>query len=121
MVRIRDITTLCFLLIAGCASVTDLQTRAPSATLTSSVSVQDVAQCIRDRWQSQTFGENDGAVLQQTGAKFTVVSPPGGVPSDVAVVIPDGKLTSIAIFAQASLGINGRSGKRVAAAKTCLQ
>ena len=113
---------LCFLLISGCASVADLQTSTPYATLSSVLPAQTVAQCIRDKWQSQRFGiEGNGAVLQQSGPNFTVVSPPTGFPSEVAKVSSNGQSTSISVFTQASVDLGGRKNKRVAAVKNCLE
>jgi hypothetical protein len=121
--RIQAITALtAILLVSGCSTVGELEQSKPYAILHSQEPAQTVAQCIRDAWQSQRIGiEANGAQLEQSNGVYVVVSPPGGLPSEVAKVQSSGKSTLVQIFTQASLDLGGRKGKRVAAAKTCIQ
>ena len=109
------------LLLTGCASVTDLRGGTPIASWDSAKPAQAVAECIRDSWQNQRIGlEANGATLQTTGNLFTVVSPPGGVPAEVADIQTAGSGSKVAIYAQGSLDLGGRKSKRMDAAHKCI-
>lgn len=109
------------LLLAGCASVTDLRNGAPIASWDSAKPAQPVAECIRDAWQNQRIGlEANGATLQTTGTLLTVVSPPGGVPAEVADIQASSTGSKVAIYAQGSLDLGGRKSKRMDAAHKCI-
>lgn len=108
------------LLLTACANVADLRTRAPIANWVSTKPAQMVADCIRGSWEDQRIGlEANGAALQSADARFTVVSPPNGVPSEVADIEATSTGSKIAVYAQAALDLGGRKSKRIDAAHKC--
>jgi hypothetical protein len=119
--RVRKILLLLVslaLALAACASVNGLRASSPIATLTTTKQPSAVAQCIRDAWQSQRIGiEANGAELQVSAGTYTVVSPVGGVPQEIADVTSDGK---VSVYAQKSIDLGGREKRRVSAATSCI-
>ena len=108
--------------IGGCASVAGLRGKEPVAIRTSPKSAASVAECIRGAWTAQRIGiEANGARTTNDGSTLLVVSPPGGYPSEVAEVTPVGASASqTKFFAQASVDIGDRTGKRLSAIDTCM-
>ncbi|SEO63283.1 hypothetical protein SAMN02800692_1509 [Luteibacter sp. UNC138MFCol5.1] len=118
----KRFTVLAFVLGASaCASVNELRQKHPVATFSSSKGEAEAASCITSAWNDQRIGlESNGAALTREGAKFVIVSPASGYPSEVAEVSSAGGASEISVFAQASLDVGGRVRKRVDAAKSCM-
>lgn len=77
-------------LLAGCASVVDTRSNPPLLTLSSQKPARDLAECIRDRWQSTTvLGASIGGILQSSGDRYSVLAPDAQAPLHVADVEPN--------------------------------
>ncbi|WP_313650440.1 hypothetical protein [Pseudomonas soli] len=77
-------------LLAGCASVNDTRGNPPLLSLQSSKAAPDVAECIRDGWQSTTvLGASIGGILQSSGARYSVLAPDAQAPLHVVDVTPN--------------------------------
>lgn len=75
--------------LAGCSSVADVRGTPPLLVIKSSVPAEQVAECIRDGWQStKVVGGSIGGVLQKSGPRYSVVASPE-IPWHVADVDPD--------------------------------
>jgi hypothetical protein len=58
-------------------------------SLQSSKAAPDVAECIRDSWQSTTvLGASIGGILQSSGARYSVLAPDAQAPLHVVDVTP---------------------------------
>lgn len=78
-------------LLAGCASVAETRSNPPLLTLSSQKSAQQVAECIRDSWQSTTvLGASVGGILQSSGARYSVLAPDAQAPLHLVDVEPSG-------------------------------
>jgi hypothetical protein len=63
-------------MLAGCASVADTRSNPPLLTLLSPKPAREVAECIRDSWQSTTvLGSSIGGVLQSSGNRYSILAP----------------------------------------------
>ncbi len=76
-------------LLAGCATVGEIRANPPVISLTSSSPAEQVAECIRDGWQSTSLiGGSVGGQLQKSGSSFSVIAPNPESPWHVADVAP---------------------------------
>lgn len=76
-------------LLAGCANVADIRANPPVLSLTSTKSAEQVAECIRDGWQSTSIiGGSVGGVLQKSGNNYSVIAPNSETPWHIADVAP---------------------------------
>lgn len=75
--------------MAGCASVADTRSNPPLLTLNSQKPARDLAECIRDRWQSTTvLGASIGGILQSSGSRYSVLAPDAQAPLHLVDVEP---------------------------------
>lgn len=87
---------LALALLAGCASVADTRSNPPLLTLTSAKPAQEVAECIRDSWQSTTvLGASIGGILQSSGDRYSVLAPDAQAPLHLVDVVPSGGGSSV--------------------------
>jgi len=89
------IAALGVLLLSGCATTGQVMQRAPSVTLTSSATPQQVVNCYAPKalanWgQSKVIPNGDGQTIVVSASAF-------GDPIAVASVMPSGSATSIAV------------------------
>lgn len=68
-------------LLAGCASVADTRSNPPLLSLSSQKPAREVAECIRDSWQSTTvLGSSIGGILQTSGSRYSILAPDAQAP-----------------------------------------
>lgn len=80
---------IALVLMAGCASVADTRSNPPLLTLYSQKPARDLAECIRDRWQSTTvMGASIGGILQSSGDRYSVLAPDAQAPLHLVDVEP---------------------------------
>lgn len=83
------IGALGFALLSGCSSVTDTRSNPPVLTLSSQKPARELAECIRDRWQSTTvLGSSIGGILQSSGDRYSVLAPDVQAPLHLVDVEP---------------------------------
>ncbi|QHB26503.1 hypothetical protein TCK1_1157 [Pseudomonas monteilii] len=76
-------------LVAGCASVSETRNNPPLLDLKSEKPAKDVAECIRDSWQSTTvLGASVGGILQSSGNRYSVLAPDAQAPLHLVDVEP---------------------------------
>lgn len=76
-------------LLGGCASVADTRSNPPLLTLTSQKPAQNIAECIRDSWQSTTvLGASIGGILQTSGNRYSILAPDAQAPLHLVDVEP---------------------------------
>lgn len=76
-------------LVAGCASVAETRSNPPLVVLESHKPARDVAECIRDSWQSTTvLGASVGGILQSSGKRYSVLAPDAQAPLHLVDVVP---------------------------------
>lgn len=76
-------------LLAGCANVADIRANPPVLSLKSAKSAEQVAECIRDGWQSTSIiGGSVGGVLQKSGNSYSVIAPNPESPWHIADIAP---------------------------------
>lgn len=85
----RFLTTAAVILgLVGCSSVAEVRDTPRLLVITSSAPAEQVAECIRDGWQStKVVGGSVGGVLQKSGARYSVVTSPE-IPWHVVDVYP---------------------------------
>lgn len=89
------IGALAVALLAGCSSVSDVRQTTPVLSVSSSNPPQQVAECIRDGWQSiKVIGGTIGGTVQQTGKSFSVIATVDQ-PWHVADITPTSKGSAI--------------------------
>ncbi|HFL7941860.1 TPA: hypothetical protein ACG5DM_004975 [Pseudomonas putida] len=87
------------MLLAGCATVADVRATPPVLSLTSARPAEQVAECIRDGWQSTSLtGGSVGGLLQKSGSGFSVIAPDPVSPWHIADIAPTGTSTSKVIY-----------------------
>jgi hypothetical protein len=83
------ISALAAVLLSGCASVADTRSNPPLLTLDSKKPARQVAECIRDSWQSTTvLGASVGGILQSSGDRYSVLAPDAQAPLHLVDVEP---------------------------------
>lgn len=76
-------------LLGGCANVADIRTNPAVLSLNSTKSAEQVAECIRDGWQSTSLvGGSVGGVLQKSGNSYSVIAPNPETPWHIADIVP---------------------------------
>lgn len=76
-------------LVVGCASVSDTRSNPPLLDLGSQKPAKDVAECIRDSWQSTTIlSVSVGGTLQSSGNRYSVLAPDAQAPLHLVDVEP---------------------------------
>lgn len=77
-------------LLAGCANVADTRSNPPLLSLNSQRPALEVAECIRDSWQSTTVvGASLGGVMQKSGDRYSVLAPDTQAPLHLVDIVPD--------------------------------
>lgn len=77
-------------MLAGCANVADTRSNPPLLSLSSHRPALDVAECIRDSWQSTTVvGASLGGVMQKSGDRYSVLAPDTQAPLHLVDIVPD--------------------------------
>lgn len=77
------------LVLGGCANVADIRANPPVLSLKSTKSAEQVAECIRDGWQSTSIiGGSVGGVLQKSGNSYSVIAPNPETPWHIADIAP---------------------------------
>ncbi|MFM9487928.1 hypothetical protein [Pseudomonas monachiensis] len=80
---------LAIALLAGCSTASDIRKNAPLLTLSSEKKAKNVAECIRDGWQSTSLiGGSVGGVLQSSGERYSVIAPDPESPWHVVDITP---------------------------------
>lgn len=75
-------------LLGGCANVADIRANPPVLSLKSTKSAEQVAECIRDGWQSTSIiGGSVGGVLQKSGNSYSVIAPNSESPWHIADIV----------------------------------
>lgn len=76
-------------LLSGCASVADTRSNPPLLVLNSQKPARELAECIRDTWQSTTvLGASIGGILQTSGDRYSVLAPDAQAPLHLVDVEP---------------------------------
>lgn len=76
-------------LLGGCANVADIRANPAVLSLNSTKSAEQVAECIRDGWQSTSIvGGSVGGVLQKSGNSYSVIAPNPETPWHIADIDP---------------------------------
>lgn len=70
----KIITALALAALAGCtATMTETRQKGPAKVFSSSVPARELAECIRDTWQSQSmFGNNTDSYMDTRGSSYVV-------------------------------------------------
>lgn len=70
----KIITVLVLASLAGCtATMTETRQKGPAKVFSSSVPARELAECIRDTWQSQSmFGNNTDSYMDTRGSSYVV-------------------------------------------------
>lgn len=71
------ITAAGIVCLTACSSVAEVRDTPPLIVIKSSAPAEQVAECIRDGWQStKVVGGSIGGVLQKSGPRYSVVASP---------------------------------------------
>ncbi|WP_154219935.1 hypothetical protein [Pseudomonas syringae] len=97
--RFFAITNLSFLLLAGCANISDTRNTHPVLSISSKKPAKDVAQCIRDGWQNvSVWGAGIGGTLQESSGSYTVIAPDAQTPWHLVDISPSPKGSTIKYY-----------------------
>ncbi|NII07268.1 hypothetical protein [Luteibacter anthropi] len=75
--------SLALVALSGCSTISEIRQKPAYATFQATKAAKQVAECVRDGWQEQSFGGPSMVMIQEGNGRLTVISPAGGPPLEI--------------------------------------